>query len=364
MSPVEIMVVDDRDADRELLEMLLVHAGYRVRAVSHGGDALQEAIARPPDLVVADVVLPGMGGFELVARMREHERLATVPLLLCSAYFTPAEAAQAAMELGVAAVIPKPVQAEVLTAAVARALGIDVEPMLASPVAGSLRSLNAKLVETINEAERVNAERGALLIALTDAQEAERRRIAVEVHDDSIQTMIGLSLELQLVHRTLDDSELAARCLAMRRRVDEAVERLRVLVTGLWPPDLDTGTLTEAIARLVAASPCPAELEVNGDCRASAAAAITLYRIAQDALNNVARHARADRVDVVLSDDGGGVRLLVRDDGAGIGDAVSDPAGGHIGLAGMHQRATLAGGWLRIEGSPGQGTAVEAWVPA
>lgn len=363
MSAADVLVVEDREADRDLLCMLLEHAGHHVRTAGHGGDALELARHQRPDLVIADVVLPGIGGFELAASMRADAELATVPFVLCSAYFTAADAALAAMELGVDAIVPKPIEASVLESVVARALASTDVVFGAVPTVAALRSLNAKLAQTIGQLERLSAERGALLAALVDAQEAERRRVALEVHDDSIQTMYGLSLELQLVERTAEDPDLVARCTGLRGLVDAAVGRLRVLVEGLRPPDLDTGSLGDALRRLAASCPTPVVVDATAAGGASEVVAVNLYRIAQEALLNASRHARATVVRVVLADEDGGLRLVVRDDGAGMADPDSSPAAGHFGLTGMRERAVLAGGRLRISSAPGAGTTVDAWVP-
>src|SRR4029077_12895301 len=91
---------------------------------------------------------------------------------------------------------------------------------------------------------------------------------------------------------------------------------------------------------------------------------VILYRITQEALVNVRKHARASHVEIVLDEGDDGYTVLVRDDGAGFEPALStDPSLGHIGLTSMRERASLAGGWFRIESAVGEGAIAEAWIP-
>jgi len=91
---------------------------------------------------------------------------------------------------------------------------------------------------------------------------------------------------------------------------------------------------------------------------------VILYRIAQEALVNVRKHARASEVEIALEDGDDGYTLQVKDDGVGFEpSASSDPSLGHIGLTSMRERASLAGGWFRIESTSGAGTIAEAWIP-
>ena len=89
-----------------------------------------------------------------------------------------------------------------------------------------------------------------------------------------------------------------------------------------------------------------------------------LYRIVQEALANVRKHARASSVSVLLEERQGGFNVRVEDDGEGFATGEMGPLPGHLGLPGMRERAELAGGWSRVNSSPGAGTVVEAWVPA
>ncbi|GAA3446236.1 PAS domain-containing sensor histidine kinase [Planomonospora venezuelensis] len=217
-------------------------------------------------------------------------------------------------------------------------------------------------------AERALDERGRLLSHLVHAQELERRRIAWNVHDDTIQSMVAVGMRLQLMADRLPGEHAAA----MRRlndAVDASITRLRGLTFRLHPPGIDRGGLVEGLSgyldQVSGEAGLTYELQHDLVREPSPEAAIMIFRICQEALVNVGKHARAKAVTVSLTSADHGVLVRVADDGVGIDrplDALSPSE--HFGLIDMRERAETAGGWWRIHGRPGAGTTVEFWVPA
>ncbi|MET7460836.1 PAS domain S-box protein [Nonomuraea sp. NPDC005501] len=217
-------------------------------------------------------------------------------------------------------------------------------------------------------AERALDERSRLLTHLVHAQEMERRRIAWDVHDDTIQSMVAVGMRLQLLADQLE-GEHAVGALQLNETVSAAVHRLRDLTFRLRPPGLDRDGLVEGLTsyldQVVTGAGLTYTLRHELDREPPAETAITIFRICQEALNNVRKHAQAKAVTVSLASSGHGVLTRVADDGVG----VSDPAGllavpDHFGLIEMRERAEMAGGWWSIRGRPDDGTTVEFWVPA
>ncbi|MDQ3678942.1 MAG: GAF domain-containing protein [Actinomycetota bacterium] len=209
------------------------------------------------------------------------------------------------------------------------------------------------------------AERKAGLGQLVAIQEAERARIAGEIHDDSLQVISAVSIRLQMLRRRLRGT--AADMLdSLAHTVDEASDRLRRLLFELRPSALDHDSLAEALR---------AYLDHTFDDEAPEWAVrdglvvepptsvrLVLFRVAQQALANVVSHARAGRVEVTVEPDAGGIALVVIDDGVGFDTgALLQP--GHLGLITMRERAQAAGGRLIICSSAGQGTTVRVWLP-
>jgi signal transduction histidine kinase len=204
------------------------------------------------------------------------------------------------------------------------------------------------------------------------AQEEERQRVSRELHDEAGQALTALKLSLELIRGTLPPADGAV-C----RKLDEAIalteatkERIRLLARGLRPPALDTVGLNltlEAFCRDLANRTQSAiryqGTEIPG---LSDASRICLYRVLQEALTNVVKHAQATRVEVRLLALAGTARLIVADNGRGFdrnpGALLHDRPTG-IGLLGMQERLELCGGWLKVESAPGRGTRVVASVP-
>ena len=213
-------------------------------------------------------------------------------------------------------------------------------------------------------------QRRQLLARLVRAQEEERQRIALDIHDDSIQVMTAVGMRLQLLHRVLTDPEDVAALVNAQETVRLTIQRLRRLLFELHPPSLDRVGLSAALcdhSRLIEDEGGPqVAIEDRMRVEPPPGSRTIAYRIGQEALTNVRKHARAKRVDIVLEGDRGGTRVTIRDDGVGF-DPDTTPANGtpgHLGIASMLERAQLAGGWCRVDSAPGQGTTVEFWVPA
>ncbi|MER6800280.1 PAS domain-containing sensor histidine kinase, partial [Amycolatopsis mediterranei] len=213
-------------------------------------------------------------------------------------------------------------------------------------------------------AEQALRERRRLVGHLVEAQEVERRRIAWDVHDESIQSMVAVGMRLQLLASRLPEPHASA-VGSLDESVTAAIARLRGLVSRLRPPELDRHGLVEAVTAYTddVAGRWGLAHEVRDELTAepSPEAAITVYRICQEALSNVHKHARATRVGVTLSTVDNGTLVRISDDG--VGTAGGDAGTGHFGLVEMHERAEAAHGWLSVDSTPGVGTVVEFWLP-
>jgi signal transduction histidine kinase len=193
--------------------------------------------------------------------------------------------------------------------------------------------------------------------------EQERRRWARELHDETLQGLGGLQVLLSSALRRTDPQGLEA---AVREAIDyigTEIESLRTLITELRPAALDEIGLAPAIdslgKRLAAVEGLEVELDVEIGGRLDSEVETTVYRLVQEALANVAKHARAERVRVHVALDYDVVRVEVSDDGRGF-DPEARVAG--FGLVGMHERVALARGQLEVQSAPGS-TVVRATLP-
>ena len=222
-----------------------------------------------------------------------------------------------------------------------------------------------RLRQSLEILRRTMEDRRRLLLRLEDAQEEERRRIAADIHDDSIQVMSAAHIRAQGLARQIQDADLKAQAGDLRETLRVAVERLRHLLFELRPPALDREGLVAALRSYTGEAVDPAiDVEDQLDAEPPTEIRAILFRIAQEAVTNARKHAGARSVSVRIASEDGGVRVLVTDDGKGFDlGVVDDPQPGHIGLPTMIERAELAGGRCAIRSEPGAGTTVDAWVP-
>jgi PAS domain S-box-containing protein len=234
----------------------------------------------------------------------------------------------------------------------------------------SLSSANEALRMEIAERQRVEQERLQLLTRLVLAQEDERRRIARELHDQLGQQLTALRLTLEMIKAQSDErTELRVQVEALQelaRQLDQDIAfrvwelrptvaqdfGLRAALTryaGNWSKHF--GIRTQLHAGPMTDERLPLELET------------TMYRLAQEALNNVAKHARANHVDIVLELSAECLSLIIEDNGVGFDSSTVATDGQRLGLIGMRERAALVGADLQIESTPGRGTTVIVRAP-
>jgi two-component system sensor histidine kinase UhpB len=222
----------------------------------------------------------------------------------------------------------------------------------------------AALAEAFNDMlDRLESERRESARRALAAQEAERRRIARELHDEIGQTLTGLVMRSEAIARRAPEG-MRAELEGMRETARRGAEDVRTIARRLRPEALDELGLRSALVALGAAvadeSGLKIERELAEDLDLSREEELVIYRVAQEGLTNVVRHARASRAELVLRGGSDGIALIVRDDGIGLPrDLGADPAG----IRGMRERALLVGGELTIREASPHGTEVRLWLP-
>jgi PAS domain S-box-containing protein len=239
-----------------------------------------------------------------------------------------------------------------------RGIMLDITPQ---------KEAEEKLRWSLEVLRRTSQQRRELMERLESAQEHERRRIAADIHDDSIQVMSAVDIRLQTL--ALQGGADPASLEELHRIVQQAIDRLRHLLFRLQPASLDREGLAAAIGQYLEHTEEETglawSLDADGlsteppqDLRA------VIYRMALEAFANVRKHAEASRVDVRIASAGRGVMIRVEDDGRGFDATVlGRPSPGHLGLTTTIERAEAAGGWVRVQSAPGRGTTVECWLP-
>jgi signal transduction histidine kinase len=204
------------------------------------------------------------------------------------------------------------------------------------------------------------------------AQEDERRKISRELHDEVAQMLIAVEVELAALGRkpAPGAKALKGRIVFAQRLLEKSVKAVHQFARDLRPPLLDDLGLIPALQAYMERLAARKKLMINltafaGVESLDCARRTVLFRVAQECLNNVARHARASTVNMIISELPGAVRMEVNDDGKSFSvlKTLSSPKSRRLGLIGMRERVEMVGGTLAIESAPGQGTSVRVEMP-
>jgi PAS domain S-box-containing protein len=465
-----ILYAEDTDAQRYAVSHVLRRAGFEVLEASTGRQAL-ELMERRPDLVVLDVKLPDISGYEVCHRIKSSEASARVPVLHLSAALVTTQARVAGLEGGADAYLVQPVNPEELIATIGALLRVHrAEEELwvskqqyraffeANPLAClvfdaadlRIQAVNAAAVlqyghtreefmrmtlpEVAVEAERetftaflrsdsassppshawkhsVKAgaaftaetilahlqlnDRDLRLLIVQDiteqiarqateqreqlqklllervllAQEEERRHLARELHDHAGQLMTSLLVGL----RTLSDARKLAdakhQAQQLREIASSAIGELGRLARGLHSTVIDDLGLQEGIQRHAEEFSAMHQIPVSVDFDNTPLSIlkkdeqISIYRIVQEALTNVARHSQATRVNIQVKRSGADLTIIIADNGCGLMPSRNRLPWQHLGIEGMRQRAAMLGGSLELVSEPQQGLSVQARMP-
>ena len=337
-----ILIVDDDPTARETLVAILEGEDYQLELARNGMEAIQMADRLHPDLILLDVMMPGMDGYEVCRRLRSTPQLTEVPIIILTALDDRASRLQG-IESGADDFLAKPVDRYELSARVRTITRLNRYHTLMEQ-RESLREM----------AERV-----------VTAQEQERQRISRELHDDLGQALTTHMLALRNLQ---DDLSLPVESLFERMQAlyDQSYEiavKVRRLAHDLRPPVLDALGLKVAMKTYCAEFTRRTHLPVNFEIDPSLPALpdiynITLYRFLQEALTNIIKHAQASQAWVDLTVEDRTITLTIQDNGRGIIEEKLQSNG--IGLSGLRERLTIAGGKLNISSSLNNGTILSA----
>jgi signal transduction histidine kinase len=221
---------------------------------------------------------------------------------------------------------------------------------------------NSQLWEELRYKEQLRAQ---LLNKVVSAQEEERRRISRELHDETGQALTSLLVQLRILEKSNDLDEVKTHVEDMRRRTAQTLQEIRRLAADLRPAALDDLGLISALEGYIYEFSRKTGIAVDfgaqdvEDMRLPHEVEIVLYRIVQESLTNVARHANASAVDVAFHFQNGGIHVLVRDNGQGMNTTeILGAKNRSLGILGMRERIELLGGAFELKSNPGTGTEV------
>ena len=359
-----ILIVDDNPVVLLSSTELFKAAGFVVQEARNGAEALRLARANRPDLILLDVMLPDIHGVELCRRMKAEADLKSLFVVLLSSSQISSGNQVIGLDAGADGYIARPIENRELLARVQALLRIQ---QAEAALRQAQVELEGRVAERTTELAQANRALRALSLRLVEVQEAERRTLARELHDEAGQMLTGLKL---VVEQALPEASGL-----VRERLHEAddlirqlIERMRSLSLELRPQILDDLGLLVAlewhfkrytrqtnIAVGFRHSPLPQRLP--------AVIETALFRIAIEALTNIARHAGVSEVAVRLWADAERVRLQVEDKGKGFDVEAVWAARSSTGLSGMRERAELLGGEFTLESTAGKGTLLTVELP-
>ena len=223
---------------------------------------------------------------------------------------------------------------------------------------------------TLSDFLRRESERRAFALAANAIREEEKARVARELHDELAQSLSALKIDTLWVreHAAHAPDAVAARLTEMLAMIEHTVTATRRIAADLLPLMLDDLGLLPAIEWLVggftqrSGVACRLSLDEGLQLKLQEPYATAVFRIVQESLANVLKHADASQVQVILGKAPDGMRLLVQDNGCGFSTAAPRQPQS-LGLMGLHERAQLLGGSVTLESAPGQGTSVEVYIP-
>jgi len=336
-----ILVVDDDTRSLMAMQELLRSPGQSIVVASSGAAALKHVQSEDFAVILLDARMPVVDGFETARKIREFERSRHTPIIFLTGAYEDPPSMFRGYEAGAVDYIVKPLVPEIL------------------------KSKIAVFVELYNK----NAYLRALAMRLQSVQEDEQRRIARDIHDELGQALTALKMDLSwLSNRLPAGSEpLQQKAKTMSGLIDGMVRTVREVSARLRPEVLDELGLVAAIKwqardfEVRAGIRCKVDAPVE-DLAIDLACATAVFRVFQELLTNVARHAPANQVDVSLHMLDSNVQLEVRDNGRGIRDAeIRNPAS--LGLLGMRERVVAFGGRVKLEARGSGGTRATVTIP-
>lgn len=381
-TPRVLLVNDDSASLLALASLLNDRDGYEVITARSGEEALRQVLKYDFAVILLDVSMPSMDGFETAEAIHSHPRSASVPIIFVTAHYGDEIHRLKAYQRGAVDYLFTPIIPQILQTKVGVFVELAKKNLQLQHQKRELEQLNLDLQEQRRrDLEHINERRQAEA-ALRQSQEElrqlasyqerikedERKRIAREIHDELGQNLLALRIDIAMLHARTGSTHprLSKKVHAVLEHIDSTMKAMRSIINNLRPTVLDLG-LNAAIEWQVKefqrrtgiacelAMP-ETELELD-DNRATA-----LFRILQESLNNVFRHARATKVRIELYCTDERLFMKVADNGVGIFPGCRRKANS-FGLVGIKERISTLGGDLHIETLQDEGTTITVSIP-
>jgi signal transduction histidine kinase len=362
-SRASILIVDDDPASLTVMQEILASQGARLVTATSGEEALRKVLDDDFAAILMDVRMPGIDGFTTASMIRERKRSKYTPIIFVTGHAEDLTTMFKSYRAGAVDYIAKPVIPDVLRSKLAVFVGLhDMNRILNAELAE--RSMTEQRLRTSEENLR------ALATHLQSVREEERIHIAREIHDELGQALTGLKFEMNSFAKDFesDDADLRQeKQQALNVAIDRIINSVRRIASGLRPEVLDEIGLAAAFEWQAREF----QRRTGIRCHVNIAAQFSdpdkdrstaLFRIFQELLTNVARHANATRVNVALTEDEAALALCVEDNGRGIKETEAQSPRS-LGFLGLRERVLAFGGAIEVKGDEGKGTRVCVSIP-
>ena len=382
------LVTETRDANADLSYIFVLDTGGNILVHTFGEgfpvELLEINILKPDERnqvqvletendTIHDIAVPVLGGAAGIVRVGMSEATINAVIINHIRNITIWVASVLTMGLalayGLAYILTEPISQLVAAAkAVGRGDFRWKSPLWAKDEIGSLGAAFDEMSEELKQKEEM---RGRLLGKVISAQEEERKRIARELHDETGQALTSLMVGLKFIEDSSTNTQAKKQTSQLRALASQTLDEVHRLATELRPSLLDDLGLPAAIQRYTREYAAKMNIDVDSyisgldERRLPSEIEVSVYRIIQEALTNIAKYAKASQVSVVLRQRDSSLVAIIEDNGKGfdIDGIMSSKGNKRLGLFGMYERASLIGGNLTIESQPGNGTSVFLEVP-
>ncbi|WP_414577948.1 response regulator [Anabaena sp. CCY 9402-a] len=352
----DILIVDDTLDNLRLLSKMLTNQGYEVRCVTNGATALIGSQAQPPDLILLDITMPGLNGYEVCQQLKADSRTCEIPVIFISALNETFDKVKA-FSVGGVDYISKPFQLEEVF--------VRMETQLTSRrLQAQLQVQNSRLQQAEADLLKALEQERELNLRLQEmATIEERHRIARDIHDSLGHSLVALNIQLEAAMALWpDNSTKAYECLLEAKQLgSQALKAVRESVGLIRSEPLQSQLLATAIAslteefhRLTGILP---ECNIHIPPNLPHPVNTTIYRILQEGLTNICKYAEATTVNIQIQSTDSHTVLMLQDNGKGF--QVTENTRG-FGLRGMQERVTALGGDLEIISNPNAGCRITA----
>lgn len=354
-----ILIVDDIPSNLTYLKIILKGIEANLIEAESGAEALKKTEGVALSLAILDVQMAGMNGYELAVKLNESRVTDSVPIIFLTAAFPNNEQILTGYESGAVDYIIKPLNRKILTSKVNIFLQLFLQKQMIVKSREDLQRSEAELQKAKEQLELLN-------FHIINAREEERAVISLLIHDELGQALTALKMDISWVAKNVDNELAPLKLEKMIGATNNIIRKVQRISSELHPKLLTDLGLADAIewfcGEMRERSGLKFKLSLQEAERNVFKTDLALFRILQEALTNVVRHAQATMVSVTINHVFGGTWMTISDDGIGCKPGILESSNS-MGLFGMSERARQCNGTLTLEPNVPSGTTVKVFLP-